>query len=89
MPDCVSHVTVEDIKKEPAELDSVAEDPLDFCVTNTHQEEHCMSLKMGNELTNDKDVSNPKLKPVKQKRKQSHLEIRNDYDEIDVFDNEP
>ena len=89
MPDCVSHVTVEDIKKEPAELDSVAEDPLNFCDTSTHQEEHCMSLKAGNELPNDKDVPNSKLKPVKQKRKQSHLELRNDYDEINAFDNEP
>ena len=80
MPDCVSHVnvTVEDIKKEPAELDSVAEDPLNFCDTSTHQEEHCMSLKAGNELPNDKDVPNSKLKPVKQKRKQSYLEIRNE-----------
>ena len=87
--DCVNHVTVEGIKKEPAELDSVAKDPLDFCDPNTHQEEHCMSLKTGNELPNEKDIPNPKLKPVKQKRKQSHLEIRNDYDEIDVFDNVP
>ena len=88
MPDCVNHVTVEDIKKEPSDLDSFAKDPLDFCGTNTHQEEHCMSLKTGNELPNDKDVSNPKLKPVKQKRKQSHLEIRNDCDEFVAFDNE-
>ena len=44
MPDCISHVTVEDIKKEPDELNSVAEDPLNFCDTITHQEKNYMSL---------------------------------------------
>ena len=46
MPDCVSHVTVEDIKKEPSELNSVSEDPLNFYDTNTHQEEHCTGYLM-------------------------------------------
>jgi hypothetical protein len=36
-----------------------------------------MNLNTGQELS---DVPNPKIKPVRQKRKQSHVEIRNDYD---------
>ena len=38
-----------------------------------------MSLKTGNELPNEKDVPNPIIK----------LQIRNDYDEINVFDKVP
>ena len=83
MLDGENHISVSDVKEEP--IDSFEEDPLNFNDTNVRHGEHFMTLNTEPDLS---DIPNPKVKPVKQKRKQSHVEIRNDYDKIVAFDNE-